>query len=81
MMFWQGGQGVGTGEMIVMSLMMLLFWGGLIALIVYAVRGAFVGGRQSSGQGAEQILAERFARGEIDAEEYRSRLEVLSQKR
>ncbi|WP_406097584.1 SHOCT domain-containing protein [Kitasatospora purpeofusca] len=26
---------------------------------------------------AEQVLAERFARGEIDAEEYRHRLDVL----
>ncbi|GAA2250360.1 MULTISPECIES: SHOCT domain-containing protein [Kitasatospora] len=26
---------------------------------------------------AEQVLAERFARGEIDADEYRHRLEVL----
>src|SRR6266568_2722229 len=30
-------------------------------------------------EGAERILAERYARGEISEEEYRSRLEVLRQ--
>ena len=28
---------------------------------------------------AEQVLAERFARGEIDADEYRQRLDMLRQ--
>jgi putative membrane protein len=28
---------------------------------------------------AEQVLAERFARGEIDADEYRQRLDTLRQ--
>ncbi len=77
MMFWHGGQGLGTGEMMLMSLMMLLFWGGLIALIVYAVRGAIAGGRPGRGSGAEQILADRFARGEISAEEYQQALRLL----
>ncbi|MFI2610428.1 SHOCT domain-containing protein [Kitasatospora sp. NPDC018619] len=52
-----------------------------------APRGGTVGagGPQGWGQGGqgsprvppEQVLAERFARGEIDAEEYRHRLETL----
>jgi putative membrane protein len=29
------------------------------------------------GGGAEQVLSERYARGEIDEEEYRERLSVL----
>lgn len=34
-----------------------------------------------AGPGPEQILADRFARGEIDEAEYRSRLDVLKQHR
>lgn len=34
-------------------------------------------GQGGQGPGPEQLLAERFARGEIDAEEYRHRLETL----
>jgi putative membrane protein len=30
------------------------------------------------GSGPEQLLAERFARGEIDESEYRARLDVLA---
>ncbi|MGW3077992.1 hypothetical protein [Kitasatospora sp. NPDC001132] len=34
-------------------------------------------GQGGQGPAAEQLLAERFARGEIDAEEYRHRLDTL----
>ncbi|MFJ6618920.1 SHOCT domain-containing protein [Kitasatospora sp. NPDC091335] len=34
-------------------------------------------GQGAPGPAPEQLLAERFARGEIDAEEYRHRLETL----
>lgn len=37
------------------------------------------GPQAAEGVGAERILAERYARGEISEEEYRSRLEVLRQ--
>jgi putative membrane protein len=41
-------------------------------------RGGWCGpGR--GGRGPDEILAERFARGEIDATEYRSRLDTLRQ--
>jgi putative membrane protein len=51
----------------------VLFLVAIIALAVWAVR-RFVPG---SGSSARRILEERFARGEIDAEEFRSRLDVL----
>jgi putative membrane protein len=59
------------------ALMMLLFWGGLTAVIVFAVR-AF-GTSRSSGQtaDAETILEHRFARGEITQEEFEERKKVL----
>ncbi|WP_280339410.1 SHOCT domain-containing protein [Nocardia neocaledoniensis] len=60
---------------------MVLFWGLLIAGFVLALRYLF---RLDNGRrqhpvppGAEHVLAERFARGEIDAKEYADRLAVL----
>jgi putative membrane protein len=41
---------------------------------VFRGTGSGAGGRPS----AEQLLAERFARGEIDEEEYRHRRDVLA---
>jgi putative membrane protein len=67
-----------------MVLMMVLFWGGLIVLAlviarsVREVRARSSAHRPSSGVGtAEQILAERFARGEIDEDAYRRYTQVL----
>ena len=50
----------------------ILFWVTAIGLVLFFVvrRGRSGGGRPS----AESILAERYARGEIGAEEYRERL-------
>jgi len=41
--------------------------------------GTRPGWRSPEAEGAERILAERYARGEISEEEYRGRLEVLRQ--
>jgi putative membrane protein len=62
-------------------LMMLVFWGGLAAVIVFLVRAS--AGRPSQGSephgrpDAYEILAERFARGEISEEEFNDRRRVL----
>lgn len=52
----------------------LLFWGSIIALIVWAVRrgAADQGNPRSTGDNRRPIdyLKERYARGEIDREEY-----------
>ena len=60
----------------------LLFWGGLLALIVWAVVRIFPAPRGNGPQearrdSAEDVLRERFARGEIDAGEYESSLKTL----
>lgn len=80
--YWHDGWG--WGHMLFGSLMMILFWGGLILLIVLAVRylghGSAGGGERPTG-GAKtplQILEERFARGEIDKEEFEQRKRALS---
>jgi putative membrane protein len=54
----------------------ILFWS---VLIVAFWRFAPLGRRRGRRFDARAILAERFARGEIDAAEYTARLEVLDQ--
>jgi putative membrane protein len=54
----------------------ILVW---LGVIVVFWRVAPWRGRRGRRLDARAILAERFARGEIDASEYRSRLEVLDQ--
>ena len=86
------GDGWGWGGWLVMALMMIVFWGlliaGVIALVHYT-RGArqapgpgggpvYPPGEHGWGRGrAEEVLRERFARGEIDDDEYRRRRSVL----
>lgn len=78
MMYWDH-DGIGGWGYVVMILNMVLFWGLLIgaAILVYrAVQGG--GGRADGGtDSARRVLGERYARGEIDDEEYRRRLETL----
>ena len=66
-----------------MAIGMVIFWALLIAVVVAMVRylarpdrpvGAAPADRPLS---PEQMLAERYARGEIDEDEYRRRLETL----
>lgn len=64
----------------------LLFWGGLLAFAAWALMRIFPnrGGDRGSGpheESAEEILRRRFARGEIDAEEYERYIEVLKGER
>ena len=69
-----GGLGMGFG--IFGLVLMVLFWGGLIALAVWLVRSLFPHTTQppapswGSGLSARDILDRRFARGEINLEEY-----------
>jgi putative membrane protein len=77
-----GGWGYGLG-----FLAMVLFWGALIVAVIALVRylsrdhrAEYPPEPHSTSRRpptAEEILAERFARGEIDADEYRERLDVL----
>ena len=53
--------------------MMVVFWGVVVALAVWAVRSA----RREPPQTPERILAARYARGEIDDDEYRRRRDAL----
>ncbi len=85
-MNWYGGQ-MGAWGYVLGIISMVLFWGVLIVAIVAAIR--YLGRTRQEGPpppspGAptapptpEQVLAERFARGEIDEDEYRRRLDAL----
>ena len=80
---WHWGYGWGWGHMLFGFLLMLAFFGGLIFLIVLAVR--WLGGGAphraeppASRKAALGILEERFARGEIGKEEFEERKRLLS---
>jgi len=81
MMWWYDGGMHGWGYAF-MALGTLLFWGLVIAGIVAAVRYAARGDRSlqpSAGWPTpEQILADRYARGEIDEDDYRERLRTIA---
>ena len=76
---WPGhGWGYNWGMMLVGGLFMLLFWGGVIALAVFAIR-AFTRSDRSPDQGVSappraqtplEVLQQRYARGELTREEY-----------
>lgn len=77
-MYW--GDHPGSWMWVPMVLSMVLFWGLLIAAIVLLVRPAQLRHRSGLVPGAahaEQELATRFARGDIDEAEFLSRLANL----
>ena len=71
------GNGMGGWGYLLMTVNALLFWGLIVGGIVVLVRYLGRSGRPGARSTAETILADRFARGEIDAEEYRRGLGVL----
>lgn len=56
-----------------MMVMMLVFWGLAIAGIVLAIRWLVSAGRGPSGDRALDILRERYARGEINKDEFEAK--------
>ena len=81
--------GISWEWIIFMGLMMILFWGGLIALVVWLFR-SYVGvnpnrtsdrtdgdSQYRSPGNALEILKERYARGEISKAEYEEMSDVL----
>jgi putative membrane protein len=78
--------GGGSWMWIPMVIMMIAFWGGLIWLAVALIRrpnhplhttASDVAPPQAR-HTAQEILAERLARGEIEPDDYRQRLDALS---
>lgn len=84
MMGWYHDGTWSWGGWIVMTLGMALVWGAVVAAIVVLFRSEARNGGGTAGyapvrRGPEQILAERFARSEIDDTEYRFRAGVLGE--
>jgi putative membrane protein len=79
MMGWYHDGSWGWGGWLLMTLSMALVWGLAIGAIVMLFRSdkSSRPGETAGRQHPEQILAERFARGEIDEDEYRARADVL----
>ena len=75
---WDGGWGLG------MMLMMLLFLALIVVGIVFVVRVLLrrrADGPRSGSNRALDILDERFARGELDRDEYEERRRTLTEGR
>ena len=76
---WDTNGHMGGGWWIVMMIWMVLFWGAVIVGVVWLARGG-----SSSWSRAErretplEILDRRFAEGDITADEYHDRREVMT---
>lgn len=81
---WMHGFGWGWGGMIFGGVLMLLFWVLLIVLIVWAIRAMVRSSGRAAGPPAAgektplDILKERYARGEINREQYDAMRQDLS---
>ena len=78
---YSGMHGGGWGLMV---LMMLVFWGLLVALTVWLVRSSRSGNqahvpRRTGRPLPEDVLADRYARGEMDDDEFERRRSALEQ--
>jgi putative membrane protein len=83
---WQDGMGNGNWGWIPMMIMMIAFWGGLIWIGVTLLKRNHTPALTApsvtpmatpSKPTAQEILAERLARGEIEPDEYRQRVAAL----
>ena len=83
---WQHGWG--GGSWVWMTIMMVVFWGGLTWFAVTLIRGRNHGPQHSTigpppppPLAPHAILAERLARGEIEPDDYHRRLDSLQRTR
>jgi putative membrane protein len=81
-MMWWNHAAWGAGDWLATSLIMVAFWGVLIASVVWLVRG--FGDQPNLAEAAyrpatpaEEVLAERFPRGEIDEDDFTRRRDLL----
>lgn len=79
--YWHYGMDWDWGHMGFGWLMMIALWGGIIVLVILAVR--WIGTNLANqtppkGRSAIDTLKERFASGEIEKDEYEDRMKILS---
>jgi putative membrane protein len=77
-MMWYG-DGMGGWGYVLMTLSTVVFWAAIIAggVALFRYLSRSQGGVREARVTPEQVLAERYARGEIDEDEYRRRLDTL----
>ncbi|GAA0467428.1 hypothetical protein Aca07nite_71100 [Actinoplanes capillaceus] len=77
------GHGMGGWGMALMTVSSVLFWAlmiaGVVAMVYYTGRDLQRSRPVMHGPAPQQMLAERFARGDIDEEEYKRRREILGE--
>ena len=78
-MMWSYRDGPGWFGWVLMALGLLAFWALLVfgAVAVYRNLRRDGAGTRSAGEEPMRLLEERFARGEIDAEEFTRRRDLL----
>jgi putative membrane protein len=82
---WHNSMGDGNGWWFLMVIMMVVFWGGLIWIGITLLKHNHSAPQPTPPNSvhpaqrpsAQEILAERLARGEIDTDDYRQRLNAL----
>ncbi len=72
MHYMWGATGIG------MMVMMLVFWGLVIVALVLGIRWLITQGREPRADSLLEILKKRYARGEIDNEEYEAKKREIS---
>nr|WP_298379424.1 SHOCT domain-containing protein [uncultured Halomonas sp.] len=74
--------GYGWGHMFFGGIMMILFWGGIIVFVIWFFRSSGQDDNPRTGfyrrPNALDLLQERYARGEIDKQEYEERKRDLT---
>ena len=76
-MDWYDHGGWGWGGWVLMAMLMIVFWTAAVAAVYVLIRSTRQHDTPPSSDQAVRILDERLARGEIDAEEYAIRRDLL----
>jgi putative membrane protein len=74
---WNDGHMAGRGGVWIFMILMMLLGVAVIGLVIWLIARSGEHRPPSGLENARAILAERLARGEIDPEEYRERLQHL----
>jgi putative membrane protein len=76
---WDTNGHMGGGWWIVMMIWMVLFWGAVVVGVVWLTRGGRSGwSRAEHRETPLEILDRRFAEGDLSADEYHDRREVMT---
>ena len=79
-MGWDGDHmdGWGAGAWVMMSILMVIFWGAVVAIVLWLVRSNTLHSHPEAKASALDLTRERYARGEISHEEFERIRENLS---